>query len=506
MATFAAHIRQTSPNAFATMAKIRVMSNQRRVGAVGDTTYYVRDGEQIARQSKNNSNYGAGASRSEAQQRRRVKWANLVNFYKACQFWMPKAFESVKPGQTMYNKFMQLNINESVVSLTKDMAQSGCCCVEPFQVAKGTFPRIEITNGTDNYNKKAAIVLTQSVTSSTTVAEFSADILDNNPDWLEGDNMAIILFESFKDASRYPYVRTIYKELTLSKTSTDLVFSKFPAGWIGKTSGNLLGIFNENFTGDSASFALIKTRKVSGSLKVSSAFIENVDPTQWNDWTGAEWLQECIDSYGVDTEVPLDPNFNPGTIQRVTANGVAVTNAQSLSGSQELRVYVGDSDGSSVRLFFNGVLYTPLLRGDGYLGYILGDNGICQIYTDESLYISFSVSGIVVPSGLPASFTMMQKTSTAIDSSPGTYSHLKSASTKCMNYPYLFSEDYPYYLIWVQRELDLSEGSFTYHNCQEENLMYSGNLTRLNVSVVNPDEVAYIEYKDFIIAVFNYTN
>ena len=82
------------------MAKIRVMSNQRRVGRVGDTTYYVRDGEQIARQSQNNSNYGATASRTPAQMSRRVKWANLVNLFKGMKSWQPKAYDFKKKGQT----------------------------------------------------------------------------------------------------------------------------------------------------------------------------------------------------------------------------------------------------------------------------------------------------------------------------------------------------------------------------------------------------------------------
>lgn len=488
------------------MAKIRVMSNQRRVGAVGDTTYYVRDGEQIARQSRNNSNYGEGASRSEAQMRRRVKWANLVNFYKACAFWMPKAFESVKQGQTMYNKFMQLNINEANVCLTKDMAQSGCCCVEAYQVAKGTFPRIEISTGTDNYGKKAAITVTQAISASTTVAQFSADIIANNLDYQDGDNLALVYFNSFKDASGYPYVQTRYMEVTLNSTSTALLSASIPFGWFGKTSDNKLGIIDtqSGVVDDYESFALIKTRKINGSLKVSTAFIEDVDSTQWSDYTGAEWQQTCIDSYGVDPSVPLDPNFKPGTIQSVTANGVAVENGQFLSGSQELRVYTDEED--NVRVVFDGVEFTPLFRGDGYLGYIIGANGACSVYQGENVYLTFYVDDVVVPEGFPTTLKMEQVPTTSTAFSQEGAANLRILdSGYCINYAFKKSNELPYFLLNILG-MTLESTDIELTNCAVEDTGHPSTNTSFNLSVISADSVAYVTYQGVIIAVFNYTS
>ena len=506
MATFVAHIRQTSPNAFTTMAKIRVMSNQRRVGAVGDTTYYVRDGEQIARQSKNNSNYGAGASRSEAQQRRRVKWANLVNFYKACQFWMPKAFESVKPGQTMYNKFMQLNINESQVGLTKDMAQSGCAVLQPYQVSKGSLPAIEVGGNDVTAVYVTSIRVTQAISGSTTVGALATDIIANNQEFQNGDNIAIVCFNWFKDAQQYPYVRSAYYEVTLNTSSTVALSAALPAGTLTKSASDTLGIITPDGVLDPHAITVIHTRKVSGQLKVSTSFISSPDFGYANDYTGEEWIQECIDSYGVDIEVPLDPNFKYGTITSVTANGVAVTNAQSLSGSQELRVYVGDTDGEGVRLTFNGVEYTPLFRGPGYLGYILGDNGTCQIYSGESLYMSFTVSGIAVPSNLPTNMTGRQYTSNL----SGSVNNVRFTGN-CINYPYLVREDYPVYRFTFGDSEDPfgleTIESFELINCEvSSEPVFTEESALLRVMVTDDSEVAYIKYNGFIVAVFNYTN
>ena len=52
-------------------------------GGAGGYTFYVRGGEQVIRQRKNNSNYGETASRTYAQMIRRIRWGNLVNVFKS---------------------------------------------------------------------------------------------------------------------------------------------------------------------------------------------------------------------------------------------------------------------------------------------------------------------------------------------------------------------------------------------------------------------------------------
>ena len=490
---------------FNIMAKIRVMSNQRRVGRVGDTTYYVRDGEQIARQSRNNSNYGDTASRSEAQQLRRVRWANLVNFYKANAFWMPKAFESVKAGQTMYNRFMQLNINESVVSLTKDMAASGCCVLEDFQIAQGSLPRIVVSAGHAPYDRDVSIICTITPTASTTIGEFASDIIANNPDFQEGDNIAFIYFFNWKDAAGYPYTRSVYKEITLIKTSSVLLSTIFPVGSIGASQNNYMGVTALEALGQSGLPVLIHTRKVGGSLKVSTSFL--YDTAEFNiipDFIGEEWVQECIDSYGVDGDVPLDPSFNLASIQSVTANGSAVDNAEVLQGSQQLRVY-GTNLPGNMKLFFDGVEYTPLFKGDGYLGYILGDNGTVTLFLNGRLYMTFSVSGVIVPDSLRKGVGIGQKDIVSLNASTG--SNYEFENVYCLNYDYKANEELPYFSLFHYCTGSYDVSDYEFFNCAlEQGTRLSSDIgNALCVSVVDASDVAYITYKDFIIAVFNYT-
>lgn len=482
------------------------MSNQRRVGRVGDTTYYVRDGEQIARQSRNNSNYGETASRSEAQQLRRVKWANLVNFYRACQFWMPKAFESVKQGQTMYNKFMQLNINESRVALTKDMAQSGCCCPELYQVAKGSFPQIQLSAGDATFDNKASIVVTQAISGTTTVGDLAADIIANNEEIIEGDNIAFVFFYSTRDAQDYPYLRSVYKEITLNTSSTVLVSSILPVNVIGKTSDNFLGITPQTGQWDFTQFTVIRTRKENGKLRVSSAFV-GVDPVSFvGDFITTDWYDECIASYGVDADVPLDPNFKYGTIQSVTANGVVVRNNESLTGSQELRIYGSNLDNSNYKLTFDDTEYTPLDQGDGYLGYLIGDNGTVRIYLNDELYMVLSVSGVVVPDNFPLEMTAVQA-----ESGDNTLSGLHNYWTvtgNCNNYARLENESYPWFMLLIALTgyTPPDEEDLSFHNCTKVYYVTNSNRRCLKVTVDDNTKPAYVMCGNHIMWVFNYSN
>lgn len=486
------------------MAKIRVMSNQRRVGRVGDTTYYVRDGEQIARQSRNNSNYGESASRSESQQRRRIKWANLVNFYKACSFWMPKAFENVKQGQTMYNKFMSLNVNDTVVALTKDMAQSGCAVVEKFQVAKGSLPLIELGRGDANANIATSIVITSAISATTTVGDLAADIIANNEEFLAGDNLAIISFTSFLDGQGYPYSRSIYKEITLTPSSTDLLTTILPSGSLAKTEDGHLGLDDGNVDYPLRMVAVIHTRSDRGALKVSSSFVYYEYNDMVEQFSGEQWYQECIASYGVDGKVLLYPSFSEAPVSRVTANGEPIKNADVLTGSQIIRVYGNNSKPSGYKFVCNGVEYTPLAAGDDYDEYVLSSNGHTVISTDIGVYMSFSVQGITIPA---------EMTGKVIGSLVSINSTVKPGSTVesqtgVVNVPYQLDETYSRLRVTIfytegesisDRDISVVNGvGVNFDDVPSQScVVFTARVTDLQQPII-------VYYKSMIVAVGNY--
>lgn len=494
------------------MAKTRVTINPMYTGGAGGYSFYVRDGEQVVRQRKNNSNYGSTASRSYAQMIRRIRWGNLVNVFKAIKSWQQKAYDAKRYGQTDYNIFMQLNINKVSVGTTKEMNEGGAGIVEAYQVSRGSIPPIGYTVNTTTHLWITDIAILNAITFQTTIGELSTDILDNNPTFQEGDNIAFIFMQNWMDSRvEWPFVQSKYAEITLNKSNTALV-SDIPVigERLSQSSDNTIQLLytepGQYVVGSEVGFACIHTRKSSGSLQVSSQSILMNTQTIIQNFSGSEWDDTCIQTYGLDTEVPLDPNFKPGTIARVTANGAVVSNAETLNGSQELRVYYGNVDASDVKLYFNDVLYTPLFTGDGYLGFILGDNGVCKILANDRLAMSFTVQGVTVPAGLPSYMELSQRTA-AGDNAINT----RTDYVKCLNYPFLYNADRPVFSLRIGSNTypfeDDDTSNYTFVNCNATiTLTPSSSSTRIKCTLIDEEEVAYVMYKGFIVAVFNYSN
>lgn len=494
-----------------TMAKSRVTTNPMYVGGAGGYSFYVRKGEQVIRQRKNNSNYGSGASRTYAQMIRRVKWGNLVNVFKAMKSWQPKAYDSKKQGQTDYNIFMQLNINRATASLTREMCLSGCAVIEPCQVSRGSLPPIALALAGSGNQYVSDIVISNAIQGSTTVGQLSTDILANNPQFQVGDNIAFCFFYNWKDSRvEWPFVSTRYTEITLDTASAVVVnsisaldnrLSKSTGGFLQASwsAGTPLSPNNE------VGMVLIHTRKSASMLAVSSQEIVTNGNSILSSFVGNDWYQTCIDTYGLTDEVPLDPSFPEASIQSVTANGSAVSEGDTLEGSQVLIISGSNLSTRSVKVFFDNVEYTPLSTGVGSMQYLIGDNGDVRILLDGKAYLNFSVSDVVVPSDLPTNFRGYQKRDSIVgNEDTSTINRMIVESVDCINYPYKVDNTYPYYLFFIYIA-ELPQEDFTFHNCTLNNIGSDSLLTRINVSVNDTDEVAYITYQDFIIAVFNYS-
>ena len=492
------------------MAKARVSTNPMYKGGAGGYTFYVRGGEQVIRQRKNNSNYGDTASRTRAQMLRRIRWGNLVNVYKAISSWQKKAYDSKLVGQTDYNIFMKLNINKVIVAESKEMCEGGCAIFEDYQVSRGSLAPINLAliGGTINY--ESSINLTESITGTTTVGALSTDILANNPDFLPGDNIAIIFARNYMAPRvEWPYVSSVYSEITLDASSTTLI-SSIPAlaNRLTKTENDALGILGVQTIVSNplheVGAVMIHTRKSSSDLKVSSQSIVMNDQQIITQFSGTAWEDTCILSYGLTEEVLLEPNFNYDTIQSVTANGVVVENHDSLTGSQELRIYYGDDDSSDIHLTFNDVEYTPLFAGNGYLGYILGDNGVCKIYSGRRIYVSFTVSGITVPDNLLAYLRIGLAPEANSDISDCVDTVLVNAY--CINYDRVATSAYPYFGLRVKFDSEPSLEDIECVNCAVTySKWFSGSVVeQLNFSIVDQSLPAYVKYQGFIFAVFNY--
>lgn len=317
------------------MAIIRNAANQLSRGRSGQSTYYVSNGRQIMRPALNNSNYGESARRSAAQQIRRVKWANLVNLYKVSAGWMPKAFESKKKGQTDYNKFMQVNVNAQNIALTRDEALNGAIVVSPVQITQGSLTSINLSQVGAAYVTNLALGSSFVITGATTVAEFTAALVANTPFVQAGMQLSFVQYFQNVDANNVPHATCSFFEVTLDAASTDLLSDYLPEDALNVVGGFLATASDIDLGG----FAYILSQKTQTGLKVSSQSLVVNNATLIAKYTGAAQVNKAIDSYGLDTEVILNPESVAGAssvvvpqyISAITLGGIALVNGQYIS-------------------------------------------------------------------------------------------------------------------------------------------------------------------------------
>lgn len=216
--------------------------------------------------------------RTEAQMNQRVKWANLVNLYRVNSDWMKYAYETKKTTQSEYNKWMSLNVTNSRIYLTKQLAAAGACVVDAFTITQGSLPSVENTP-LDNsiYNSNIYIGDIDSIV-GVTVAQLSTEILANNPGIREGDQISLIRLSQQTNADTgVPYVIVRKYEMIVSRSNNNPVYNYLPGDIVAsQSSGNtqVIGLVLGSRVGG---FAWILSRTVAGKTYVSTQTIVPVN-------------------------------------------------------------------------------------------------------------------------------------------------------------------------------------------------------------------------------------
>lgn len=280
------------------MAKVRVVANPLRTGRVGADTFYIVKGAQVIRPSKNNSNYGESASRSEAQQERRVKWSNLVAFYKMSKLFMSRAFETKERTQSDYNKFMSVNMNRTQVSLTKNEANQGACVVEPLRVSLGTLS--PVTYSFQGGQIRTSIICDMNIDDNTSVGEFAAEVLSANPEITPMTQISVIVY-SQELVEGIPRATMNAYEVTLDPTDSA---SNLRAKFEGITISSAGERLQFALTGSMNGVAVLKSYSADGKgIRVSTQDVLLFGSQDiYNEWTGDTKAAQARESYGEDPE------------------------------------------------------------------------------------------------------------------------------------------------------------------------------------------------------------
>ena len=127
--------------------------------------------------------------RSQQQMNIRTQWANLGAIYKQFDSMLRRGFEELPPHMSVYNAFIQANLGVVKVYITKTMRLNGGSILAPYQITRGSLPSISMAKNASNILVSSVRLGTLSITATTTVAQFSQAVIDNNTAFIEGDQL-----------------------------------------------------------------------------------------------------------------------------------------------------------------------------------------------------------------------------------------------------------------------------------------------------------------------------
>ena len=244
--------------------------------------------------------------RSEGQMRTRTRFTNIVAMYKGIRPLLNYGFEAKPKTLSDYNMFVKVNMQRTPIYLTKSAVAGGACVATAYQISQGSLPAIVLT-GTGQNVKTDIRLGGESITSSTTVAQFSAAVVNNNADYRYGDQISFFLVKQMVNAETgIPYCQFSAAKVILD-AANESTLADVTGGSHGFASadGMLAHVGND---GDCA-YAWVHTRKSDGKTLVSSQSLVSANSKE-ADYKGDAAYNLSKSSYGSSVESFLVPDGN----------------------------------------------------------------------------------------------------------------------------------------------------------------------------------------------------
>lgn len=249
--------------------------------------------------------------RTQSQMNIRTQWANLGAIYKQFDSMLRRGFEELPPQMSVYNAFIQANLGVVKVYITKRMKLNGGAILAPYQITRGSLPSISMTK---NNNKLVSSIALGSLTISatTTVAQFSQAVIDNNASFLEGDQITFFHgIQTVDTVTRTPRASiTGYKVVLSTADDTPLWNVVSQLGF--SVADNKLATSVEITNG--AAVWVHSREAVDGTLKVSTQFFY-VENSALATYQSNSAIIASVNSYGGinSAAVYLQPELNTTT-------------------------------------------------------------------------------------------------------------------------------------------------------------------------------------------------
>lgn len=199
------------------MAIIKSLAIGKAKGSMGNITYAYLGGDTIGK--------GKIAfpkiPRTYAQMTRRTKWANIVNLWQTLTIGWHPSFEDATGRVSDYNMFLSRNINGPAVFLSKEEANAGGSVAAGYMITDGSLPTIqaEISNGVLSSGISIGLEV---LDEETTLGAFSRAVIENNIDFVNGDQITYVYFIQYTNATTgIPFVMPYTEEITLNTGDND---------------------------------------------------------------------------------------------------------------------------------------------------------------------------------------------------------------------------------------------------------------------------------------------
>ena len=253
--------------------------------------------------------------RSDRQMKTRTKFTNIVAMYKGIRPLLNYGFESKPKMLSDYNMFVKVNMQRTPVYLTKQQVAGGACVAAPYQFTQGSLPAIVLT-GTGNGTKTDIYLGSLTISGTTTVAQFSQAVVENNADYRYGDQISFFrIQQKTNEETGIPYCQFSASKVVLdaADTTTKLWDIVNRVGFAA--SDSVLSHNESNFEG---AFGWVHSRKSDGKTLVSSQSLVAVNATLLAEHQGDTAYSLSKSSYGASIESFLIPD---GDGTNTTAGG-----------------------------------------------------------------------------------------------------------------------------------------------------------------------------------------
>lgn len=282
------------------MAIIKSLAIGKAKGSAQNLTYTTLGGETIA---KGKVAFPTNP-KTVGQMFRRVKWANIVNLWQAFTNRDKPSFQTKAARVSDFNMFIAKNINNIPVYLTHAEAGQGGCVVAGYQITEGSLPSIDVGTGTGSVALSDISLGNLVIDSDTTLAQFSAAVINNNSGYLDHDLITFFEFDQSQNTvTGVPIVSVQSWQVELDRSDEETLLSDLVEANGFTSVDNKLGAAQVIAGG----CAWVHSRKTADGTEVSTQSIYTTNALLAQYQTTSKRLEAVLSYGGKTTRAYLTP-------------------------------------------------------------------------------------------------------------------------------------------------------------------------------------------------------